>query len=527
MTELETIITSVTVYPDRARVSRGGKIALEAGSQTLQIVGLPLRLDPDSLRAAVRGARLLGVQIQRAFYTQTPADYVRELEAQFEALQDEQRAMDAQAEIIKGSRAALVSLAGHTEIYAASLAAGEISLERQLAYFKSLRLGIEELEREQQELSLRKRDLERKLEKVKNELEAQRSVRSLERNTAIVEVEVLEAGELALELTYVVSSAGWKPLYDLRLVEQGDMPEMEVGYLAQVSQQTGEAWEGVSLLLSTARPALAGRLPELKPWYIAPPRPFPPTPPHPFLAHVVASKRMPAVIEDARLAAQAEMGHEMFIEEAVAEVETSGAAITYRVPGSVTIPPDGAAHKVTVARFPLSPRLDYVTAPKIVPAAYRRVKASNDSPYTLLPGQANLFAGDEFIGAASLQLIAPQGEIEVYLGVDDRIKVERELKRREVDKRLIGGKRRISFAYEITLENLLPSQAKVTVHDQIPVARHEEIKVKLESAEPRPSEHSELNLLDWELTLAPREKRTLRYDFSVEHPQTIEVAGLP
>jgi hypothetical protein len=33
--------------------------------------------------------------------------------------------------------------------------------------------------------------------------------------------------------------------------------------------------------------------------------------------------------------------------------------------------------------------------------------------------------------------------------------------------------------------------------------------------------------LDWELELAPKEKRVVRFDFSVEHPQEMSVVGLP
>jgi uncharacterized protein (TIGR02231 family) len=152
---------------------------------------------------------------------------------------------------------------------------------------------------------------------------------------------------------------------------------------------------------------------------------------------------------------------------------------------------------------------------------------TNDSPYTILAGPANLFAGDEFVGTTALELIAPQGEIELYLGADDRVRVARELRRREVDKRLIGDRRRLRYGYEITLENLLPAEATVTLHDQIPVSRHEDIKVKLESADPQPTEQTELNLLDWELTLAPGEKRVVRFDFTVEHPRVMSLIGLP
>jgi uncharacterized protein (TIGR02231 family) len=181
----------------------------------------------------------------------------------------------------------------------------------------------------------------------------------------------------------------------------------------------------------------------------------------------------------------------------------------------------------TIARYPLTPRLDYVSAPRLAEATYRRAKLVNDSLYTLLPGEANIFIGDEYIGTTQLKLTSPQDEIEIYLGVEDRLTVKRELKRRDIDKRFIGGKRHFEFAYEIELENLLPVKVDLSVHDQIPVSRHEEIKVKLESANPKPVEQTELNLMKWELALGPKVKRTLRYDFSVESPQTMEIIGLP
>jgi uncharacterized protein (TIGR02231 family) len=214
-------------------------------------------------------------------------------------------------------------------------------------------------------------------------------------------------------------------------------------------------------------------------------------------------------------------------EVSMASVQTTGAAVTYQVPASVTVPADGAPHKVSVARLELAPVLDYVTAPKLVEAAYRRAKVANDSPYTFLPGPVNLFAGDEFVGATELELTAPNGELELYLGTDDRVKVERELKRREVDKKLIRDRRRLRYGYEITVENLLSTEAKVTLHDQVPVSRHEDIKVRLESVEPKPSEQTELNLLDWELIIGAGDKVIVRFDFTVDHPREMRVTGLP
>jgi uncharacterized protein (TIGR02231 family) len=210
-----------------------------------------------------------------------------------------------------------------------------------------------------------------------------------------------------------------------------------------------------------------------------------------------------------------------------AMVDISGSAMTYHIPGKISIPADGAPRKVNIAQVNLELKLDYVSAPKLVEAAYRRAKLVNDSGLTFLPGPVNLFIDEEFLGTSGLELIPPGGEFEIYLGVDDRIQVAREMKRREVDKKLIGGKKRLSFGYEIRVENLLPARAQLWLQDQIPVARQEEIKVRLESATPTPSEQTELNLLDWELTIEPNEKRTVRFDFSVECPQGMDLAGLP
>ncbi len=55
MDSLETRVTAVVVYPDRARVTRQGQAQLENGLHQIEIAGLPVRLNPDSARASARG----------------------------------------------------------------------------------------------------------------------------------------------------------------------------------------------------------------------------------------------------------------------------------------------------------------------------------------------------------------------------------------------------------------------------------------------------------------------------------------
>ncbi|MDY7042170.1 MAG: mucoidy inhibitor MuiA family protein, partial [Chloroflexota bacterium] len=416
MTQLHTVITAVAVYPDRARVTRSGTVALESGSYRLEAPELPLKLDPASVRASARGtarARLLGVDVRRDFYVETPVEHVRELEEQVETLEDEMRGLEAQTDLLKRERTVLDELAGQTEAYARGLAFGKTSAEVQMAFLDDLRSRAEELNATLLDLAVRRRDLERRLQKLHDTLKQLRNSGGRQRYTAVIEVEVTQPGDLTVELIYVVSGAGWQPLYDMRLLEKGEKSLLEVSYLAQVSQRAGEDWPDVALTLSTARPALAGTLPELDPWYVGP----------------VVARRRAAIPRMMKLAApapspamdtmatgaepEAEIAEEEVEAEVVtAKVETEGLAVTYQIPATVTVPADGAPHKVVVARFELTPELDYVAAPKLVEAAYRRVQATNDSPYTLLPGQTNLFASDEFIGTTELELVAPQGEME-------------------------------------------------------------------------------------------------------------------
>ena len=75
-------------------------------------------------------------------------------------------------------------------------------------------------------------------------------------------------------------------------------------------------------------------------------------------------------------------------------------------------------------------------------------------------------------------------------------------------------------------DSLLATAARVTVQDQYPVSRHEQIKIRLDRVAPESAEHSELHILKWQLDLAPAEKKTIRYEYQVEHPRALHVVGL-
>jgi len=525
---LATQVTAATVFPDRARVTRTGQTPLAAGLQRLEVTTLPLALLPDSVRAAGRGtahAKLLGVSTRLEHFVETPAEAVRDLEQHIQAAEDADNDLLAQIAVVEKEQRYLDGLAAQSEMFARGLALRNRTPEEQGAIFDFVSRRSRALQAEQLAYNRQRRDLAKTADRLRRELKALQSARPRQRYVAVVELDVTAAGDFELELTYVVTGASWRPLYDLRLSDAG----LDLTYLGQVAQNTGEDWPAIRLTLSTARPSLTLVIPELQPWYL---RPRPPRLPMAARAKRSGPMQALAAPSPASFTREAAGGApepppvaEMLADEAT--VSESGASLTYALAGAADVPGNHEPRKVTVATLRLKPDLTYITAPKLESVCYRRAEIKNDSAYTFLPGPAQLFEGEEYLGATALEFVAPGQTFELTLGADERLRVERELVARDVDKAFIlGDRRRVRYAYRITVENLRDAPQQVKVLDQLPVAQDEQIKVKLDSADPKPSEQSELNRLEWTLTLDRAAKRVLRFDFTVEHPRAMDVMGL-
>jgi uncharacterized protein (TIGR02231 family) len=377
-----------------------------------------------------------------------------------------------QAKYLNGLRAA-------TTEFAKGLSRGRTTIEDQTRLLQFLQVQDEELRTAVRQSDIEKREIDKQLNKLQRELKQLLSARPRQRYQAQVEVEVVNAGSFRPELSYVVRNAGWRPLYDVRLVEAAEGYSLNVTYLAQITQNTGQEWQGVKLTVSTARPALNQRLPELHPWFLDVYRP--PVPRPQMMRAGAVRMAAPAAAKEAE-EAMATMAFDDAVvpepqmldaEVQVAEVQSWGTAVSFNIPGQTDIPSDGSPHKTTINQFRLDPKLDYLAVPKHTDAVFRRVTVSNTSPSPLLDGPVNLFVGDEFIGKNQIEYTPTNGEIELLLGVEEGITIERTLEKRDVDKRLLRDNRQLRYGYKIELKNLLATEAKVEVHDQIPVARHE------------------------------------------------------
>jgi uncharacterized protein (TIGR02231 family) len=207
-------------------------------------------------------------------------------------------------------------------------------------------------------------------------------------------------------------------------------------------------------------------------------------------------------------------------------VQNQGSALSYRSGRPVEVPSDNAPRKLPIAVLDLKAELDHVVAPRTSTDVLTRAIVTNTTELTLLAGSAAVFRAEEFVGRTTLELIAPGEEFELQLGVEDRIRVDRELISRVVGKNMLGSTGRDRAGYRTTVTNLLPRPARVTVIDQIPVARHPDIKIRMDQVEPKPAEWDEVGILRWRLEIPPFATAELHFTFTVEAPKGKPIHGL-
>ena len=558
MIELEAPIREVTVYADRALVTRRGSIVLEAGEHELRVNNLP-QFVRDSLRASGRGlqgVRILNVDVTTAFLSRPP-------EAELVALQDELEQLVLNLELLEARRDALNdrrqwlrALGEQSRDFARGLAQGQMKPQDCADFFSfAANQALQDAEAAQS-LEVQLKQVQQEVEAKKRELTQKQGNPLPDRLAAVVTVTLTEVGEFELELSYLVRGASWHPQYDVRVQmtderEQSE-GEVELTYVGVVQQSTGERWEDAGLSLSTARPSLAAMLPELDPWYLNVYTPPVPRPMSAAKSRIISTPGLPgdqqaysstqslmapamAFADEATFdedQAQEEQARErvrMPAEVATATVEQTGTALIFRIGRSVDIPSDNSPHKTTIARDGLPCTFDYVSAPLIDEQVHLRATIMNTTERVLLSGDASIFLGGEYVGTTKVKTTASAEKFRIFLGIDDGIKVKRELIERNVEKgnALQANIRRITYAYRITVHNYAAAPRQVVIRDHLPVSQHERVKVKVQNIHPTPTERTRLELITWKFRLAADGEQKIEYRFVVEHPQDMKVTGLP
>jgi len=443
---------------------------------------------------------VVGVDVARVDIVAAPDDRVRAAE---EALRDAERDLAA----VEGADAAdaarndlLRRLATRSgDRLAAALADGSAGPDRIAEIGTAVAAQLVELAASRQAHAERRTEAERARAAAQAELHRLRASGRARREIRIA-VESDAAGDLDLEATYLVTGAGWTSAYDGRL--EGE--KLALTWYGMVSQATGEDWPAVELTLSTARAALAGTVPELDPWWV---------------------DVRPPIVPLSAPAAAPKLARAEAVVDVVAEAVPGTLAVAWRLPRPTAVPADGTPHRATVATATLEARLDHVTAPVLDANAHLRAVVANTTGTALPPGPLSAFLDGAFVGTSQIEQTAPGEELELALGIDDRVSVERELVDRTTSRAIIGGKVGTMERWRITVHNGRPAAAHVVVRDRVPVSRHADLQVADVGYTPNPTERDELGRVEWVVDVAPGATWEAQLRFGLRHSRDVLVVG--
>jgi len=520
-------------------VTRKGQVEIGVGDQSVKLKNLPLSISPDSLRVSgegTEGSLITGVEIHRVFDTESLNSERRELEKTYKAaLEREAEIQDELNEFDREFSQLDATAANFAQDFPRALAYQKAKVEDHQKFTDYITAKRKDITKA---LLAKKREMElakKNTAAIKGKLDQSASKAATERNDVDILVKTAVAGPMKLTVSYAVTGAGWEPVYDVRVMP--DTEKVNMSYYGIVTQETGEDWENVALTLSTAPHTEARELPELSPWYLTTEIPMPkprramgfkkmameaPCPASPPAFDGALGGGMPEEAKEDRAGAVMNA-----MDQLVSEVETSGEAIVYKVPGTDTIMSDGEPKKLTVAILDLTCKTEYLSIPKLSPEFYLKAKVSNDTEFVFLSGKVNLFQEDDYIGATNINTIAPKEKFDLSLGVTRQVVIKRELVKKETSAAGLLGGTRITYGYEIKVENHRKAKAKLVIMDQLPVPSHKDIKVEQLVVDPEAKEVDDLKRIKWKFFLDPEQKRTVHLEYSVEHPTKMSVYGLP
>ncbi|MBM3322548.1 mucoidy inhibitor MuiA family protein, partial [candidate division WOR-3 bacterium] len=450
-------IDSVMVYPYQVLVVRSATVTVP-GSGELAFPGLPGGLDDNSVRIRARGLRIGEVQVRRGYLAE-PTPEVRRLEARLKELEDQLKGLDDEAAVLKAKEDFLNSVRlGSPEIIARELQQGRVAPESWRGALSFIGDELVRVKARAVKLAREKDELGRKVEAARQEYTDAKA--AIENRKEVGFDYAAEPGTYPVQLSYVIhGAAAWTPYYELRA--RPDVGQVEVSYFAKLTQRTGENWSGVRVVLSTMRPTAGDVAPEPRPWYLSL---FEPMQTRRRVMAEAAPMMAPGGY-DGVMMEKAEVGDQ------IQPVET-GISLQYAIPGRVSLASGEPAKKLSLHQVSLPAEFEYYALPKAREQAFLTGQIANASAFVFLAGSGNTYVGEEYTGSTDVPAVAPQESVQVTFGVDERVKVKRELVKSFKSKGgLFSKTEKASFVYKTTVENYLSKSVTVRVVEQVPVSQ--------------------------------------------------------
>jgi uncharacterized protein (TIGR02231 family) len=210
-----------------------------------------------------------------------------------------------------------------------------------------------------------------------------------------------------------------------------------------------------------------------------------------------------------------------------------GPSVTYHIPTKLSVPSRQDEQIIEVAKIELKPEYFYKAVPVLTAHVYRQANLNNNSKHILLPGEATMYQGTDFVGRMNVPLVAIGEQFTVGFGVDPQLQVARQL----IDKvrSTQGGNQVLKYEYRILINSYKPEAVTLQLWDRLPHADMESVGVSLLKTAPELSrdtlylrEERTHNLLRWDLKVEPamngEKAMAVNYEFQLALDRQMTIA---
>lgn len=517
---LKTDINSLVVYLDGIEETRVKNISLVPGRNKLIFEGLSAKLNESSIRvSATNNVSILAISSKIDYLTNEQEeekitkikDSLKVIEKKINAINDENRAFVVEKEMILQNQ----SLGGQNN------GVSVLELQKAADFF---RLRMNEINSKYSALSLKLLELEQYKSKLSRELVELNAVYSFERNEISILVNSEKADTSTIELKYLVSDAGWTPIYDLK-AEDIDKP-IKLIYRAQVYNNTGIEWKNVKMKLSTADPNSSATKPSLSPWYLNYNNTGYYSNNNDYSKGGLYNYNQAAQSQIQQSISNMEYTkNDLDLSENIKEskkfdmVEVSVLSAEFDIKTKYTIPSDDKPYLVDVVEYNLPATYQYFAIPKKEKAAFLLARVTGWQDLDLVEGYANVFYAGTFIGKSFIYTRNASDTLDFSLGRDSKVYVSRVKQKDFSSTKLIGSKRKETQAYEIIVKNNRKLPIQIEIQDQVPVSQDSEIETEITNISNAQQDLLSGKLI-WNLTLQPGQSEKINLIYAIKYPKS-------
>lgn len=202
----------------------------------------------------------------------------------------------------------------------------------------------------------------------------------------------------------------------------------------------------------------------------------------------------------------------------ITEFKETQTTVEIAVEKPYTLKSGGEKMSLDLRDFSIPAKYHYVAVPKLDKDAFLMARITDWNQYNLLEGEANLYFEKGFVGRTILNANALSDTLEVSLGRDRSVVIEREKIDEFSKKRTLGANKIESRGIKITVRNNKKSAINLFISDQLPVSVVSDITVTPGNTDGGQYEAA-TGFLKWQLNLSPGEQRALQFDYEVKYPK--------